>query len=152
MVGWKRKPDEIIGGEDNPYLLRWYLIPRNRFFNIYLHKFLRDDDDRALHCHPWVSLSISSSRYLEIIDPAPGLWTGTIIKKRRPFLPVFRRASHTHRIVLYRDEMHESIPFWTLFITGPRTREWGFLCPQGWRHWKEFCDEKDHGKIGRGCA
>src|SRR3546814_8204117 len=42
-----RKPDITIGGEDNPYLRRWYIIPRNRWFNVYLHEFLRDDDDRA---------------------------------------------------------------------------------------------------------
>lgn len=47
-----RAPDFYIGGNANPYLLRWWVIPRNRFFNVYLHKFLRDDDDRALHDHP----------------------------------------------------------------------------------------------------
>lgn len=29
-----------IGGEDDPYLLRWYLIPRNKRLNIYLHQFI----------------------------------------------------------------------------------------------------------------
>lgn len=53
----KRKPDLCIGGEDSPYLKRWWLIPRNRFFNVYLHQFLKDDDDRALHDHPWWSVS-----------------------------------------------------------------------------------------------
>lgn len=27
----RRMPDFIIGGHDNPYLMRWYLVPRNRF-------------------------------------------------------------------------------------------------------------------------
>jgi hypothetical protein len=49
----KRRPDFIIGGADNPYLLRWWIIPRNRWCNVYLHKILRDDDPRALHDHPW---------------------------------------------------------------------------------------------------
>lgn len=43
--------DFTIGGHERPYLLRWFIIPRNRFFNIYLHKFLRSDDDRALLDH-----------------------------------------------------------------------------------------------------
>jgi hypothetical protein len=43
----KRAPDQVIGGRERPYMLRWYLIPRNRFCNIYLHHFLRSDDDRA---------------------------------------------------------------------------------------------------------
>lgn len=29
--------------------------------------------------------------------------------------------------------------------------EWGFACPKGWRHWRLFVDERDHGKVGRGC-
>ena len=44
-----RPPDRIIGGKDNPYLLRWHVVPRNPQQNIYLHHFLRSDDDRALH-------------------------------------------------------------------------------------------------------
>ncbi|EIC64345.1 hypothetical protein [Mycobacteroides abscessus] len=51
---WLRKwlrlePHQPIGAEgEPPYLLRWYVIPRNRWVNVYLHKFLRDDEDRAL--------------------------------------------------------------------------------------------------------
>lgn len=52
-----RKPDFVIGSEDNPYLLRWWILPRNKFFNIYLHLFMRSDDDRALHDHPWWNAS-----------------------------------------------------------------------------------------------
>src|SRR6185312_200421 len=57
-VSLSRRPDIVIGGEDNPYLRRWWVIPRNRIFNIYLHHFMRSDDDRALHDHPWVNCSI----------------------------------------------------------------------------------------------
>lgn len=32
MKPWRRKPDFIIGPEDNPYLLRWWLLPRNTTF------------------------------------------------------------------------------------------------------------------------
>ena len=51
----RREPDFIIG--DN-YLRRWWLIPRNRWLNVYLHEFRASDDDRALHDHPWASCSI----------------------------------------------------------------------------------------------
>src|ERR1700684_1178987 len=52
-------PHFVIGDPKNPYMLRWYILPRNPLFNVYLHKFLRnDDDDRALHDHPWPSLSL----------------------------------------------------------------------------------------------
>lgn len=57
-ISWDRAPDFVIGRTGDPYMERWWLIPRNRFFNIYLHRFWRSDDDRALHDHPWVNLSI----------------------------------------------------------------------------------------------
>ena len=45
------RPHFLISDQADPYLHRWYVIPRNRFLNLYLHKFLRDDEDRALHDH-----------------------------------------------------------------------------------------------------
>jgi hypothetical protein len=53
-----RDPDFVIGRAGRPYLRRWWVIPRNRWFNIYLQEILQDDDDRALHDHPWVNCSI----------------------------------------------------------------------------------------------
>ena len=51
----RRPADFVIGGAERPYLRRWWVIPRNRLFNVYLHQFLRSDDDRALHDHPWLT-------------------------------------------------------------------------------------------------
>lgn len=53
----KRPPDFVVGKPDDPYLLRWWVIPRNRWFNIYLHVFMRSDDAEALHDHPWWNIS-----------------------------------------------------------------------------------------------
>jgi hypothetical protein len=148
-----REPDFYIGGKENPYLFRWWVIPRNRFFNVYLHKFLRDDDDRALHDHPWVSLSVVlRGGYFEHMPFRLGYRpVGGII---------FRRAVAAHRISLDTKAVYDlhsnylgrrAVPAWTIFITGPRIREWGFHCPQGWRHWKEFTSEVDSGNVGKGC-
>lgn len=117
-----RDPDIIIDGD---YLHRWYVIPRNRFFNIYLHKFGRSDDDRALHDHPWYSVSVLlRGEFLEHSFKG---------KRHIPWLfPVFRTAKFAHRLEVVKG------PVWTIFITGPRLRDWGFYCPKGWRHWKEF--------------
>jgi len=145
----RRAPDFIIGGADNPYIRRWWVIPRNRFFNIYLHQFLRSDDDRALHDHPWVNCSILlRGHYIE--HTAGGQ------RWREAGDVVFRRSGKfAHRIELplnYRgDDVFVEAPCWTLFITGPRYREWGFLCPSGWVHWKKFTAADDIGTIGRGC-
>lgn len=153
---FKRPPDFIIGEKDNPYLLRWYVIPRNPWFNIYLHQFLRDDDDRALHDHPWPSMSIIlAGGYIEYTPNSPeSEWVASYWK---PGQIVFRKATHAHRIELYRRRPYKgydlmSIPAWTLFITGPKIREWGFHCPKGWVHWEEFTAPGDYGKVGRGCG
>jgi hypothetical protein len=139
-----RTPDFIIGSADSPYIHRWYLIPRNRFFNIYLHKIMRDDDDRALHDHPWWNLSIIlKGCYDEVTE------RGTF--RRRRWSLVIRRPTAAHRLVL--PTINGGISFcWTLFITGPRIREWGFYCPKGWKHWKDFVNMNNTGEVGPGCG
>lgn len=52
------QPHQVIGGLDDPYLRRWYVIPRNPWLNVYVHHFLSSDDDRALHDHPWWFVSL----------------------------------------------------------------------------------------------
>jgi len=141
-VARRRQPDFIIGdNKADPYMRRWWVIPRNRFFNIYLHHFLKDDDDRALHDHPWWSASLTlDGDMIEVYrkgkeDHVRCVVTGDL---------VFRSGKFAHRMIVPR-------PSWTIFITGPVYREWGFLCPAGWRHWKAFTAAGDKGGIGRGC-
>lgn len=140
----RRRPDFIIGSAENPYMLRWWLIPRNGWFNVYLHQIRRDDDDRALHDHPWWNVSIVLRGAYREITPK-----GRFM--RRAGSIVFRRATAAHRLELPVDG--GGIRYcWTLFITGPRVRKWGFLCPKGWVPWDAFVDENDHGNVGRGCG
>lgn len=149
-VANRRPPDYVIGGEQDPYLRRWWVIPRNRFFNVYLHHFCRSDDDRALHDHPWWNMSLLlSGNYREHL-------VGGVVKRRTEGAFYFRRASTAHRVELEEEfphsGMHIERPVWTLFVTGPRIREWGFLCPHGWRHWREFTNPTDDGRTrGKGC-
>ena len=127
-----RKPDELIGHEARPFMLRWWLIPHNRFFNIYLHHLLRSDDDRALHDHPWWSLSIMlDGKYVEVTaDGSREYKRGAVI---------LRRARFAHRLKLPDSAWPLfKFPCTTLFLTGPRVREWGFHCPNGWRHHQTF--------------
>ena len=141
-IAASRHPDFIIGGPATPYVMRWWVIPRNRFFNIYLHKFLRSDDDRALHDHPWINLSILlQGEYCEHSIAAGGVEHAVT---RRAGDMKFRLPGTAHRIEI-------GSPCWTLFITGPVIRNWGFHCPKGWRPWQEFVDKRDSGSIGRGC-
>ena len=143
----RRDPDFIIGGRADRYLERWFVIPRNPLFNIYLHRFWRSDDDRALHDHPWWNLSlILSGGYVEHTIAAGGVNHRV---ERRSGAWAFRLGRAAHRIELLPGLEGQTI---TLFITGPRFREWGFHCPDaGWRHWRDFTGE-DSGEIGWGCG
>ena len=130
-----RKPDIIIGEN---YLHRWYIIPRNRFFNIYLHKFFSSDEDRALHDHPWPSMSIMLKGEVKEHQ-------FNKVRLIPRFFPVFRRARFAHRLELMQG------PALTVFITGPRVRKWGFHCPNDWRVWWKFTDSAGTG-VGVGCG
>ncbi|MCB1476612.1 MAG: hypothetical protein H6883_07140 [Rhodobiaceae bacterium] len=145
-----RKPDFLIGPQGDPYMQRWWLIPRNRVFNIYLHRILHDDDDRALHDHPWPSVSIMLKGKLgELYRGRDGQ---THVRKIQPGRIIWRGPWFAHRLTLWPEFSGLMQPFAvTIFITGPRVREWGFHCPKGWRHWKEFTAPADRGQIGRGC-
>lgn len=140
----RRPPDQVIGGEDRPYLLRWYAIPRNPIFNIYLHEFMRSDDDRALHDHPWFNCSILlSGRYIEHTIAQGGVNRKV---ERRAGAVKLRSPWSAHRVELIDGQVCR-----TIFITGPRMRAWGFHCPQGWRHWRAFTAAHNSTVIGRGC-
>jgi hypothetical protein len=141
----QRPPDFIIGGADRPYLRRWFVIPRNPVFNVYLHHFLRSDDDRALHDHPWANLSILvRGEYTEHTIAAGGIQRREVLKAGAVRLRWTGRIAH-------RIELHAG-DCWTLFITGPRYRAWGFHCPeQGWIPWERFTATGDRGAVGKGC-
>jgi len=133
-----RPPDFVVGDPARPYLLRWFLIPRNDVFNVYYHRFLRDDDD-VLHDHPWPSFSIMISGQLVEVTPqgAQLIGAGDCI---------YRGPDYAHRLQLIN-----GAPVETLFITGPKLREWGFHCPGGFVHWRDFVAENP-GESGRGCG
>ena len=130
-------PDFVIG--DN-YLRRWWIVPRNPFANVYLHEILHSDDDRALHDHPWDNRTfVLEGGYIE--------HTPEGVFERKAGDVIARKASDAHRL-----EIPEGGRAVSIFMTGPVIREWGFHCPQGWRHWREFVDARHTGQIGKGCA
>lgn len=163
----RREPDVVIGGMERPYVRRWWLTPWRRWTeaakesprrwvraigrfgelapNVYLHQFLRSDDDQALHDHPWANCSIVlRGAYTEHTIAAGGVHHSQIVSAGGG-IRVRLSGRFAHRI-----ELHGG-PCWTLFVTGPRYREWGFHCPAGWVHWKNFTAADDPGAIGKGC-
>lgn len=136
----RQAPDFVIGPAEAPYLRRWWIVPRNGLCNVYLHEILRSDDDRALHDHPWANTSLLlAGGYIEHTPEGPFV--------RRAGDVVTRPAETLHRL-----EVAPGARAISLFMTGPKVREWGFSCPQGWVHWEDFTAADDKGQIGRGCG
>jgi len=141
-----REPDLIIGRSDpEVYLRRWYIIPHNRFFNIFLHNFLLSDLS-VLHNHPWnfnMSILLHGS-YLEHMPKNTEAWLKnesreTIIKLRKPsIIPIIRYGHAIHKVELLNDVFNNPIPVWTIFISGKVIKSWGFYCDWGFRDHKEF--------------
>jgi len=151
---------------------RWWRIPRNWATNVYYHIVLRSDDDRALHDHPWLSVSIVlEGGYFEHTIDAGGInhkhWFGPGSIRFRP------SGTFAHRLELplrkvqvgFEDEpstmtfMDDDIrlsehkpvfedqesPCTTIFITGPVLRRWGFHATDEWvdaYNWDNYCDAK----------
>lgn len=113
-------PHENLG-----HMLRWHFLPRNRWFRVYVHKFVRDDCDRAFHDHPWDSWSLCLWGRMTELTPEGERQLG-------PGKLVYRPAEFQHRVML------NGGPAWTLFIVGRKRREWGFWCRRGFVHWTEF--------------
>lgn len=143
-----RPPSVVIGGFDDPYMLRWYVIPRNKLFNIYLHNILRSDDD-ALHDHPWWSASlVLSDGMREVYCPDPSTPGGTTRTRHRVMDQgdvVFRSSRVAHRLIVDR-------PAWTLFFTGPVVRKWGFWCPKGWKPWDDYVKTRGNAPVSTSLA
>lgn len=160
--------DGINGGPRRPYLTRWHLIPRNRFFNVYLHFFVHGDDDRALHDHAWNSWSlILDGRYYEVtravhdygVDANVALFDKYHPNDGREFVSrTYDEAANVEHFT-YEQEFHagdwralpmphphflklagpnNDQPCMTLFITGPRRGRWGFYCPEGHRDFADY--------------
>jgi hypothetical protein len=159
----KRTADFVIAPQGETVMNRWFLIPRNRWFNIYLHR-LDGADPQSVHDHPWWNLSIMlKGRRAESmpVHPLPNReaeqWAHPVAKNysawkrerasanyqnlravvRNPGSLVFRRATDAHRLQTLGG------PSYSLFITGPVVREWGFWLPTGWVSYKEHVEVID---------
>lgn len=139
------EPDEVIGHHE---MLRWWLLPRNPWFNAYVHKH-QSDDPRWPHDHPCDNLSILlRGRLIEYVPdslvPEHALChvvmhegrsvlfyaeNGDPIERAR-MLGRFtrRRAEDIHRLELVAGQ-----PAWTLWIRWRNRRQWGFWRPSGWQ-------------------
>lgn len=108
------------------YLYRWYVI-RTEPFALFVHRFVRSDEDRALHDHPWNFIVIP-------------IWRGYRehnVKGVRRVLPIlgirYRRARYRHKV-----ELIDGKPAWSLFIRFRYRRVWGFWPKEGFKNWRQW--------------
>ena len=128
--------------ENEPYLERYYLFlrERDRFpFNVFLHKFLKSDPD-DVHDHPWpYATLILKGGYWEWIPhfDTVGRKTGEYQVWRGPGHFRISKANSFHRI-----ELDPDITAWTLFMPGPKQRDWGFLVKNKWIQWEQYLKQR----------
>jgi hypothetical protein len=143
-----RGPDAQIGRDEQgrSYMERWHAIPRNKHFNVYLHLY-HHDDDRIPHSHPWWSVSICVSGALR------EFYTRTSHNASMP-------DQHKMRLVTKGDIVWRSADMFhhlevagnrtiTIFITGPRIKDWYFACKRGLMHHKDYASPS---RGGAGCG
>jgi hypothetical protein len=128
--------------ENEPYLERYYLFLREREqfpFNVFLHKFLKSDPD-DVHDHPWpYATLILKGGYWEWIPhfDTVGRKTGEYQVWRGPGHFRISKANSFHRI-----ELDPDITAWTLFMPGPKQRDWGFLVKNQWIQWEQYLKQR----------
>ena len=119
---WRRFRYVIKDLDGNPYLIRYRLIV-TKWGCVYLHHIIRSDGDRELHDHPFNFTVILLWRGYVEYSHALGKPFGKVKQVSRwcGWLSVIRhKATDAHRLELYNG------PVWSLFIRGPKIREWGF--------------------------
>jgi len=120
--------------DNEPYLERYYLFLKERTwfpFNVFLHKFLKSDPDEV-HDHPWpYATLILKGGYWEWIPKI-----NTLGEKWGEY-KVWRGPGHFRTCApesYHRIELEPGVTPWTLFMPGPKKREWGFLVNNKWIH------------------
>ena len=128
--------------DNEPYLERYYLFlkERERFpFNVFLHKFLKSDPD-DVHDHPWpFATLILKGGYWEWRPQfdSEGRKIGEVAKWCGPGSFRTARATTYHRI-----ELDPAVTCWTLFMPGPKQRDWGFLVRNVWVQWEQYLKQR----------
>lgn len=146
-----------IGRPECPYMRR-IVIPLPFGMSFRIHRFLRSDNDKALHDHPWWFVTFPLHTYDEYIEQDSGVcYCGMSVESHKGFEdhgvcpgpidnPVrsgrtvkrfrfhFRPAEHRHAVYIIR-------PTTTFVLTGPKRREWGFWQFGVWTPWKSWFDK-----------
>lgn len=105
------KLNEKLGLDTCPYLIRWRF--ETPWGSIRLHHWLAPDDPRHRHDHPWSFVTfVLKGGYTDLSPSGDQHLKAPAVQHRD--------ATHQHTVV--PDEGGA----WTVIVTGPKIREWGF--------------------------
>lgn len=122
---WK----EQLGRSECPYMERWVL--NLRLFSIRLHHWYSSDDPRYRHDHQWNFLTfILKGGYTDVTDSCR--------EKMSPGTIKYRSAIHKHTTEVWPGGC------WTIIITGPIIRKWGFWVNGKFKKSNKFFLEHGH--------
>jgi hypothetical protein len=136
-----------IETDGNPYLTR-ILFPRVFGFRPMLHRFHRADLDRHIHNHPW-ALAFSFILCGSYVETRLDVEADALLHR------LGRRADRdptiTRRVrwfnVLTDADYHKvdrlNGEVWTLFVTGKRMQDWGFLVDGEHVPWREYFAKRE---------
>jgi len=134
-ISKRLKERKVVSPTGLLYLVRYYLLRKswhNLPFSVYIHHFNAPDWDRSLHDHPWIwGLSfIVSGGYVE--ERFNSKTKKIDLITRNPWRINYLRGSDFHRIKELKGDV------WTIFVSGKRTKKWGFMSDDG-----QYLEAKD---------
>lgn len=173
LMDWCRKKGRVFnitgtGGAEDIYLIRYYVV-QTRFFNFFIHQFLRSDRD-DLHDHPWffatylVRGAYTETKYNQVLKKSeitrrinvPCMFNRECDEHNVKLNTwVFRKATDQHKVTVDEDLKfaERDRAALTLCFTGPVIRDWGFIKDNGferkWIFWKKYLGLPDDAP-GRG--
>lgn len=127
----------LIGSESDPYMERWS-VEDDDGRSVKVHHFHRSDagvilpdgshDPLAMHDHPvdFVSILISGAYRDHALDGTHRDYrAGDVVR---------HAATDAHRLELLEGRV------WSVVLTGPKVRPWGFHTRAGWFPWRDLPD------------
>lgn len=131
---------EIISQEGELHFQRYRLLA-TPWFNLYLHRISKSDEDKHSHDHPWNFWSwILWGSYREVYSLPPS-HLAVHYATYRPGQVARHAALDAHSITLLTPVV------WTLVLTTGRSRVWGYQTKQGWIDFKSYRSLKRLGKL-----
>lgn len=120
---------QLLGNPKNPYMKRW--VFDFKLFSIRIHHWLASDDLRYPHDHAWNFLTIILKGGYTDISPS-----GNDVVKAGNIR--YRKATHQHSVKVNPSGC------WTLMLTGPEFRKWGFWVDGKFRKRNKYFFEHGH--------